>query len=169
MPLTNKEILFFILAFMVMFMMNNAALYLNGKFKWNTNGVIPVMVATQLATIVLLVVYKVGNVAECGEEFLFEVSKPKQCQGGWYMRQGEENKELNEYCKKLMSTPEGRREYSQMNCTLPGFVGRPVTFNRTPMSDALWENKMRDAPPTTADELCNNTVCTNKEFQPCVL
>ena len=148
-----------------MFLANNAALYLNRKSNLGAHAVMPMLIGTLIATILLLIVYSVGNVPECGEQFLFEVSKPKQCQGGPYMRQG--NPELDAYCNQLLSTPEGRREYSQMNCTQPGFVGRPVTFNRAPMSDALWKNTTCNAPP--AIEPCNTTVCANKEFEPCVL
>ena len=169
MSVTKKEGLFFFLTFLVMSLTNSTALYLNKRLKGCANGIIPVLIATFVATILILVLYKAMDVAHCGEHFLFEVSKPKLCQGGPYMRQGADQKDLREYCDGLLSSPEGRREYAQMNCTQPGYVGRPITFNYTPMSNQNWENTMCDRAPTAKEELCNKTICTNQNSEPCVM
>ena len=159
--MTNKETLYFAgITCLCLFAVNTIAVLLtSSKVEGATIGLL-----LAFAIISASILAAVCHNMKCGENFLFEVSKPKLCEGGPYMRQGKP--ELDKYCSELLSTKQGTREYEQMNCTCPGFVGRPVTFNRTTMSNALWENEMCNPPPLTSD---NNTLCTNKEFEPCVL
>lgn len=97
-------------------------------------SLIPVIIGV---VVVVAIIY--GICYKYKDTFLFEVSKPKLCQGYPYM-QSSAPKELRDYCDKLMSTQEGRDLYASMNCTCDGFNGRPVAFAYTPESNASWEN-----------------------------
>lgn len=102
---------------------------------------------------------------------LLTITPEKACSMGPYLTQSGPN---HEYCKKLWSTPEGRKAISNYTCMngacgtadgmippgknlrgepLPGnpygdgkFNGMPLHFQRTPMSNALWQNEMCNPP-----------------------
>ena len=102
-----------------------------------------------------------------GVKGLLTITPEKACSMGPYMTQSGPH---HEYCKKLWSTPEGRRAISHYTCMngncqladgmlppgknlegnpLPGnpwgtgqFTGMPLHFQRTPMSNAMWNNEM---------------------------
>jgi len=102
-----------------------------------------------------------------GVQGLLTITPEKACSMGPYMTQSGPH---HEYCKKLWSTPEGRRAISHYTCMngdcqvadgmqpagknlkgepLPGnpygvgqFNGMPLYFERTPMSNAMWNNEM---------------------------
>ena len=145
--LTNKEILFFILVFVIIFSASKGAVALGPKLK--LSGTIALLLTTFTGTVILLIVYKLSQ--NNGENFSFQVSGPKLCQGYPYM-QSSASPELQKYCHHLMSTPEGQHEYAQMNCG-NGFHGRPVHWSYTPESDHNWENTRCDS-PLNANEPC---------------
>lgn len=72
------------------------------------------------------------------ENFHFEVTPAKMCDGGWYMWTS--NPAKMKYCSSL--TPEERTKYTcSEKSQLQGlYYGRPVFFEYTPMSDNNWEN-----------------------------
>ena len=70
--------------------------------------------------------------------FHFEVTPAKRCEGGPYMTQSGPDHEM---CKQLLATKEGNIQYNMYNCG-SGFIGRPVHFEYTTMSDGMWENEM---------------------------
>jgi hypothetical protein len=53
---------------------------------------------------------------------------------------------LFEYCSKLLSTPEGVKDFDTYNCSTPGFIGAPLHFEYTPESNAKWDNERCDGP-----------------------
>lgn len=136
--LSTKEIIFFILTFVVLFFFSKGALLMGPQLK--IGNTISLLIMSSLGSLLLMLIYKFGIFYQV-DSFHFEVSGPKRCQGFPYM-QSSASPELQNYCKKLFSTPEGLAQYTGMNCTTPGFVGRPVSFCRTPMSNDKWENTM---------------------------
>lgn len=133
--LSTKEIAFFVVIFILIFLFSMAASHNAFAHRF-------VLVITSfLGTTLLAVIYKFGKIPNCQQDnFHFQVSKPKLCQGWPYM-QTSAPKEIQEYCSKLLSTPEGKQKYDSMNCATPGFVGRPVHFEYTPESNANWKNE----------------------------
>lgn len=92
-----------------------------------------------IAIAVIILVYK-KFVCLQTDNFHFEVTPSKTCQGGKYMVSSADP-EQKAYCNKLFSTPEGLAEYSKYNCTTPGFNGAPLHFEYTSLSDDKWENQ----------------------------
>ena len=101
------------------------------------------------------------------EKFHFEVTPAKKCSLGPYMTQSGQDHEL---CKDMWGTPKGRDRISRYSCLngdcglpsgltpsdkplkdspLPGnpfgqgqYLGLPLRFEYSPMSNALWKNEM---------------------------
>ena len=144
MKFSNKEVLFLIVLILLFLTLNMTNLH--------KNKVCSSMINTLIFSVLLIVLYsRLRNSNK--DNFHFEVSGPKRCQGGPYMISSAP-KELQDYCYNLWSTPEGRREYAMMNCTAPGFVGRPVHFDYTPESDDKWQNKRCNPPYLNLDSPC---------------
>jgi hypothetical protein len=133
--LSTKEIAFFVVIFIQILLFSIAASH--NAFAHRSL----LMVTSLLGTILLVIVYKFGQIPNCQKDnFDFRVSRPKLCQGGPYMLSSAPQ-EVQDYCNNLWSTEKGRNEYASMNCTAPGFVGRPLHFEYTPESNANWENE----------------------------
>lgn len=144
--LTTKEYVFFALIFIVLFFFGRASIYIHPKLK-DTNINVTFIVIAMFVSLLLILIFKAGKIVnDCpktgeSESFRFEVTPAKLCQGGPYMISSAP-KELQDYCQKLWSTPEGQCEYAKVNCIKPEFSGRPLRFLRTPMSNDNWENEM---------------------------
>jgi hypothetical protein len=70
----------------------------------------------------------------------FSVTKEKLCEGGSYMWEG---KPQQQYCEKLMSTPQGIKQFYQHNCGRP-WAGRPLRkFEFYTLSNGRWENNLK--------------------------
>jgi hypothetical protein len=149
--LSGKEIIFFILTFVVLFFFSKGALLMGPKMK--LGNTVSLLIMSFLGALLLILVYKFGKIAHCqADGFHFEVTPAKKCQGFPYMQSSDP--ELLNYCGKLLSTPRGRREYDMVNCRNPGYLGRPVTFDRTSMSNDMWENEMCNPPYVNAKQHC---------------
>jgi hypothetical protein len=149
--LSGKEIIFFILAFVLLFLTSKGALYMGPKLK--LTNTISLIITSFLAALLLVLVYKYGKIANCQHDgFNFQVSGPKMCQGGPYMISSAPQ-DVKDYCHKLWSTQKGRDSYNAVNCG-SSFVGRPVHFDRTPMSNDMWENEMCNPPYVNMNDPC---------------
>jgi hypothetical protein len=149
--LSGKETIFFILTFVVIFVFSKGAEILESRAK--LENPIALLITSLIGSLILLLVYKFGKIHKCQSDgFHFEVTPAKQCQGFPYLQTSDPK--LYEYCENLFSTPEGRKEYAMVNCTTPGFVGRPVHFSRTPMSNDKWENEMCKPPYINLNDPC---------------
>lgn len=149
--LSTKEIIYFVLTLVVIFFFSNLGILLVPKFK--ITNTISMAIVSVLATIILLLVYKFAKVSsDSNDTFLFEVSGPKQCEGGPYMISSA-SPELQAYCNKLWSTPEGMAKYYSMNCSKE-FDGRPVHFEYTPESNDKWENERCNPPYLNMNDPC---------------
>lgn len=95
------------------------------------------MVKTPMVKTPMVLPVPTGVVKPIGG-FHFEVTPVKRCEGGPYMTQSGPDHEM---CKQLLATKKGDIQYNMYNCG-SGFVGRPVHFEYTTMSDGMWNNEM---------------------------
>ena len=142
--LNSKEIIFFVLIFITIIgsdMISGRILDQKHKPK---EFIVHLMVALVMI-IVLVIIYVLAKVSK--DSFTFELTSAKKCDGGAYMTQTGPN---HEFCKKLLSTQEGRDKYDMFNCSTGEFTGRPLNFgNLTSLSDSNWENTSCDKPQTS--------------------
>jgi hypothetical protein len=131
--MNSKELIFFSLVFIIMLLSVLLSKSLDVKYY------IPATIVMVMGfTLVLMGVYWKGNLCEEPENFTFEVTPAKLCQGGEYMHQSNPRREK---CENLLSTPEGRKEYAEYDCLNPALIGRPVHFEYTPLSNDMWQNE----------------------------
>jgi len=145
--LSAKELLFFILMFIVIFVSCKSSFIFEAQSKpLNLIGI------SLIGTVVLVLVYKLGKIPRCQTDmFHFEVTPEKLCEGFPYMQSSDP--ELFNYCSKLLSTSSGVQKFDSVNCSNPVFVGRPLArFEYTPESDSKWENKRCNPPYLSDDE-----------------
>lgn len=98
---------------------------------------------TQLIIISLLFTFIICCLNSCfiektKDNFHFEVTPEKLCQGGPYMYSS--NPEKLKYCQSL--SPD---DYYRYNCPC-GYSGRPVVYEYTPLSDDKWQNNINCNP-----------------------
>jgi hypothetical protein len=137
--LSGKETIFFVLTFLVILV----ALYMGSRMR---PKIVSLLIISLLGASLLLAVYKLGKIPKCqADGFHFEVTPPKICEGGPYLWSSAPQ-EVQDYCNKLFSTPEGQLEYAQYNCCGGLYNGRPLSFEYSPESNSKWENE-RCAPP----------------------
>lgn len=115
---SNQSKIFFMLIFTVMF--GNLQVYLEYKEYFEKNKYM-FFVLPLICTLALYYIY--DNICKKSiDNFTFEVTPAKRCEGWPYMTQSGPYKE---YCDKLMSSEEGRKEFVSMNCCSGMFNGRP--------------------------------------------
>lgn len=148
--LSEKEYIFFAIVFISVFLIARGGLIVGNRSKLSTT--FSLLITSVLTTLLLLLVYKYAKISEQKDSFHFEVSGPKLCQGGPYMWSSA-SKEEQDYCNKLMSTPEGQHEYAQMNCQ-SGFIGRPVHWDYSSLSNDKWENDTCNPPYINMNDPC---------------
>jgi hypothetical protein len=131
---TKREIVFFVLLFVLSFVSCKSVLHYEGKMNQN---ILCLIVSAIFVVVVLGVCY--GSKKKSSSEPFWDVSLAAQCAGGSYMHQGDS--ELSKQCRALASTPEGRIQISGYNCA-KGMVGQPGNpFKYTPLSDDRWMNE----------------------------
>lgn len=141
--LNSREIIFFVLVFVAIVLSDMISTRVMEKMP-KTKVFVPLLVALIL-TMVLVGLYILGKVAQ--DNFRFEVTDVKKCDGGAYMTQSGPNHEM---CKTLLSTQEGQDKYNMFNCGGGEFHGRPLNFGPlTPLSNSNWENTSCEKPNTT--------------------
>lgn len=149
--LSGKEMIFFVLTFAVIFFFSNGALYMGPRMK--TVKTLSLFIMSLFGALSLMLVYKFAKIPTCqADNFRFEVTGPKLCEGGPYMWSSAPQ-EIQDYCNNLVSTPEGRSAYDQVNCGV-GFHGRPVHWQRSTMSNDDWENEMCDHKEVNMSDPC---------------
>lgn len=82
------------------------------------------------------------------DNFHFEVTPEKMCDGGWYMWTSNPRKMA--YCSSL---PEAQRTmYTCSEQGIPGlYMGRPLWYENTPLSDDKWENPIKCNEPNNGE------------------
>jgi hypothetical protein len=146
--LSEKEIIFFVLVFCVIFVVGQSAVvYISSELN---------LFFSLLGVLLLVLIYKFGNIIKCQSDgFHFEVSPFKKCRGFPYMQSG--NPELLEECGKLFSIPLGQK----MKSCDGMYVGRPYSlddynpYDITPESNDQWKNERCNAETFVED---NNAI-----------
>lgn len=135
-----EQVILFSIVFLLIGISNMANLHM-GKTSGNLR--IFISLGITLITTVLIGGLAFGLLPKQLDKFHFEVTPAKTCDGGLYMTQGAPQQK---YCEKLLSTPQGRKQYYEVNCPGGLYSGRPLHMERTPMSDSQWENQMCNPP-----------------------
>lgn len=149
--LSTKEFIIFVLIFVILFLFTKRAMLMGPDMKI-INTVVIIFISL-FETILLILMYKYSKNNDCQSDgFQFELSEPKHCHGWPYM-QTSASPEIQNYCKQLFSTENGKNTYYSMNCS-GGFVGRPVHFDYTSESNYMWENERCNPPYLNKNEPC---------------
>jgi len=137
----SREVVFFVIVCFMIFLSLTClnvvfAKVMNAKTKY-----VVYITVSVFATAALLGIYKGTGVNSQRDDFHFDVTMAKKCEGYPYMTQ---NGKQHEECKKFMETEQGRREYMRYNCRGGQYNGRPLYLYTTPMSNKNWKNEMCD-------------------------
>ena len=156
---TTKEILFFLLIWIVILFANLISNVIYEKT--NTMPFVTLVGVSLVSVFILYLVFKYSKI----ENFrLLEITPEKKCDGGSYLT------DTNEFCKDKWDSHQGRRDLSRYNCinghcegtinydgntdncTGQGmYNGRPLNLpSRTPESNDMWENEMCQSPILTS-------------------
>lgn len=115
---TTKEILFFLLIWVMILLSNLVTQVIDGK----TDST-PFVTLFFVSLVSVLILYGVFKYAKIEENFrLLEITPEKKCDGGSYLSGN------NEYCKDKWSSPQGRRDLSRYNC-INGNCGGTVNYD----------------------------------------
>jgi hypothetical protein len=143
----SKEILFFVVVFILFFIFVRGGCLTAERLKFNP--IIGLISTSALYTLSIVLVYYLSVRRIWKDGFTFEVTPAKLCAGGPYMYSS--NPQLKKLCSHITN-----QEIAQVACG-PGFHGRPVHWERSTMSNDKWENNM-----------CKNPGSWNAN-SPCVL
>jgi hypothetical protein len=122
----RKEILYFILIIFTTYLAGSIPLLLSYKLE----PYYTLIITSVLMSLYLMLIYSGNRCAGCDdqENFLFELTPAKICDGGAYMNSTGWKKE---FCDKFMSTEEGQKEYVMYNsCPGNGINGPGYTWEK---------------------------------------
>ena len=145
---STKEIIFFLLIFVMIILSGSLTEIIHGNKPHNLLTLTGVALVT---TIILYIIFKISKNRK--EGFHFEVTPEKTCDGGAYLHQS------NKMCQELWNTPEGRRDLANYNC-INGYCngsqglynGRPLNMGyRQDLSNDKWENDLATYPILESD------------------
>lgn len=132
---SNREIIYFILLFLLFFLSVKLGEFWIQKSDMNKDMVY--ILTGILFTMITVGIFFLAKL-QTNENF-WDVSDYAKCKGGPYFWQGDS--EISKMCRKLASTPEGRIGLSGYNCPT-GYVGQPgLPFYYSPLSDDNWQNE----------------------------
>lgn len=115
---TTKEILFFLLIW-VMILLSN----LVSDVIYEKTNTMPFLTLLCVSLVSILILYVVFRYSKIMENFrLLEITPEKKCDGGSYLTGN------NEYCKDKWSSPQGHRDLSRYNC-INGHCGGTVNYD----------------------------------------
>lgn len=125
----KKQVIFYVVIFLLFFILSRASIFLSNSFKFNVDLILLVASLVFVGLIMLSKKMLLDN----KDNFFFELTPEKHCSGGSYMSSSPEKRK---FCSQF--TPE---QLSQYECGT-GFIGAPVHWERTDMSDCNWQNPM---------------------------
>ena len=128
---SKKQIIFYILVFFIFFIIAKGSLYFSTILKINQD--LSLLIGSLILTGVIFLLDKFEYTKD---DFFFQVTPEKQCDGGPYMYSS--NPEKQKLCSKF-----SKQDLAQYSCP-SGFYGRPVHWQRNDMSDSHWNNTMCD-------------------------
>jgi len=117
----RKEIIFFVLLIFIMYFTGMIPLLLN-SINGKLNPYYVLIVTCVLSSLYLMLIYSGNNMSSQRDDFLFELTPAKICDGGAYMATSGWRRD---FCNNFMNTEEGQKQYSMYNSS-GGFVGRPL-------------------------------------------
>lgn len=141
---STREILFFILVFLLFFVVAKTGNdYVNKNINWNRN--VAFITIGIIFTLIVIAFFSIAKL-QCPEaEGFWDVSPFAKCKGTNYMWQGDSDEA--KYCRELAETPEGRCGISSYNCP-KGYNGQPnLPFQYTPISNDDWQNERCENKP----------------------
>jgi hypothetical protein len=132
---SQREIIFFVLVFLVFYLAVKFSEYFIQKS--GIHGDFGLLIVGLLYSLAIVAIYNLAKLKS--NEGFWDVSLPAQCKGGPFFYQGDS--ELSKRCRALAETPEGKIALSGYNCPI-GYVGQPgMPFYYTPLSDDNWKNE----------------------------
>jgi len=133
----TREVIFFVLVFLLFFLGNKVAQYW-AKRSPKLNRDLIVLVVGAVATLAVVGIFYLAKMNQIKDNYqMLEFSPGALCRGGPYMWQGDS--ERAKMCRKLASTPEGRCDIAAFNCP-NSYNGLPQTGVRyTSNSDSCWK------------------------------
>lgn len=129
----DKKIIFYILVFLLFYIFVKGSGYIS-MFIPIPNDIIILL----LGIVFTSLIYLLNKMNDTKDNFHFELTPQKKCDGGNYMYTSDPEKQ--KLCSSF--TPE---ELSMYQCPNGAFHGRPVWWNRTNESNANWQNTMCDS------------------------
>ena len=133
---SNREIIFFVLVFLVFYVVHKFSDQILQKLR--LKGDVGILSIGVIYALLIIGFYHLANLKSSNEGF-WDVSPAARCKGGPYFYQGDSpNAKM---CRALAETPEGRAAISGYNCPI-GMVGQPgLPFYYSPLSDDSWKNE----------------------------
>lgn len=127
---SQKEIIFYVIIFLLFYVLSKSSGYVGTYFKLNND--VSLLLFSLVFTGVVFLLKNLGN----KDNFYFELTPEKHCEGGSYLYSSDPVKK--KFCSQFSQSDIAN--YSCCN----GFHGAPVHWERTSMSDDKWNNKMCD-------------------------
>lgn len=132
---STREIIYFVLLFLIFFLSLKLLEFWNTKIEINKD--VSYILVGIIYTLVMVGLFYLAKM-QTNEPF-WDVSDAAKCKGGPYFWQGDS--ENSKMCRELASTPEGMVAISGYNCPV-GYVGQPgLPFYYSPLSDDNWKNE----------------------------
>jgi hypothetical protein len=128
---TNK-VLLYVLIFCIFYVLSETSLFVSGYL--NINKYLTLIISSLIFTALM---YLLNKNLDQQDNFHFQVTPEKLCDGGAYMYTSDPQKQ--KLCNSFSPS-----ELGKYQC-LPGFHGRPVWWERTNESNADWANLMCDS------------------------
>jgi len=125
----NNKIFYYVIIFFLFYIFTKSGHILSSMIKINQNVLI-----LSSALLFTLIIYLLKFMLDIKDNFHFEVTPEKLCDGGPYMYSS--NPEIKKLCDSFSN-----EDLAKYSCC-PGFHGRPVWWERTNDTDDLWNNQM---------------------------
>ena len=137
-----REVIFFILIFLLFFLAVKLAHFWEEKMKIGND--MALIIVGVIYTLVVVSIFYLAKLQT--NEGVWDVSDYAKCKGGPFFWQGDS--EIADMCRQLAETPEGKIGISGYNCPT-GYVGQPgLPFYYSPLSDDNWQNERCQNRPT---------------------
>lgn len=132
MNFSKKEIIFYVLVFLLFYVFAKSSFYFSGWTKINND--LSILIMSLLFTGIIFLLHYFDN-KDSKDSFNFELTPEKHCEGGPYMLSSA-SPEKKKFCAQFSN-----EEKNYFSCPR-GFDGRPVHWERTSMSNDEWRNEM---------------------------
>lgn len=137
---SSREIIFFVMLFLLFFLIVKLSVYLTNKYSFNESA--SFLVSGIVYSLIVTALFFMANLnCDSGENF-WDISAGALCKGGPYNWQGDDP--VSKMCREMAQTEKGRCEISSYSCP-SGYIGTPrLPFQYTPLSNDKWHNEQCD-------------------------